>query len=223
MSLDRLFDEVAEFLASRGTNVTRCEGQRLSQDEIDEIERTVALPLPGDFRGYLSELGDGFAFQYDWKWSENQPAEFCSWQLMTVEDLLSRRNDQQFLMQAVEKGQGASYGFGDRTAEEMERAKKRFKWLQITDSCYCFSLDTSQSPSPVHYQDINYGATEPIESSLIVGTSLNDWIHQWSRYCFSNPAPDGKPYLFETFAGRRSGLFDWAPHHFFPKLDRLAR
>lgn len=58
---------------------------------------------------------------------------------------------------------------------------------------------------------------------MIVATSLSEWIHKWSRYCFSDPAPKGKPYDLTILADSRPGVFDWAPSTFLPTLDREAK
>jgi hypothetical protein len=219
MNLDALFDEVAEFLAERDTCVDRCDGRKLTRAELDDLENSVGLRLPTDYRQYLSDLGDGFSFQYDWE------GDFFSWGLSGIEDVLSAREGARVQLDALNTGRGADYGIPAKTPEEFDRARKRLQWLPIHDigsGGYVFSLDTTETPSPVRYQDINYEAIEPIESSMIVASSLTDWILQWSRYCFSDPAPTGKPYYFTTFAASRPGLFDWAPQNFLKSLDRNA-
>lgn len=221
MNLDALFDQVATFLASRGAHVNRYDGRKLTSAELDDFEYSVALRLPTDYREYLSELGDNFCFQYDWE------EEFYNWRLSAIEEVQSVRKEFVMMLEALNAGRGADYGIPDSsTPDELSRVRKRFQsWLPIYDiGCggYVLSLDTTETPSPIRYLDINYEINAPFESSMIVATSLADWIHQWSRYCFSNPAPGGKSFQFTSFARMRPGLFDWAPHNFLTSLDRGA-
>lgn len=225
MNFDALFDKVAEFLTARGAQVHRSDGRRLTQGELDEFENALALRLPAEYREYLSDLGNGFDFQYNWTWAPDKDAELFHWGLSFIEDVQIEREEAKEILDAIVSGHGADYGFRPSSSEEIEYARKRLQWLPISDiggGGYVFSLDTSETPSPIRYQDVHYEATAPIESSMIVATSLTDWIQQWSRYCFSDPAPKGMPYSFTSFASSRPGLFDWAPHNFLPTLDRNA-
>lgn len=225
MNFDALFDKVAEFLATRGAHVERSDGRRLSGSELAELENALGLRLPAEYRKYLTDLGDRFRFQYNWTWAPDKDSELFHWGLSSIEDVQAEREATKEILDSVVSGHGDDYGVKINGPEDIERARKRLQWLPIYgigDGGYVFSLDTSETPAPIRYQDVHYESTAPIESAMIVATSLTDWIHQWSRYCFSDPAPTGKPYSFTTFASSRPGLFDWAPQNFLPTLNRNA-
>jgi SMI1 / KNR4 family (SUKH-1) len=223
MNFNTLFDDVSQFLAERGITVDRCDGDILSSSAISEFEAELGLRLPTELRQYLTEVGDGFSLQYEWQTEHG--TDLFDWSISPIEDILAEREEAKDILEAITDGNGSDYGFEDVSPEQIEAARLRLAWLPVHgvgDGGYVFAMDSSSEPAPIRFFDIHYGAVTPVASSLILAPSLTQWVRSWSRFCFSKPAPGGKPYEFATFAASRSGLFDWAPENFLSALDRNA-
>jgi SMI1 / KNR4 family (SUKH-1) len=224
MNYNSIFDDVSQFLAERGVSVVRSDGELLSPSEISEFEAELGLRLPQDLKRYLSEVGDGFSIQYEWP--SEYGIELFDWSIAPMEEVLAERDEAKEILEAIISGEGSDFGFEDVSPEQIAAARQRLGWLPLYglgEGGYVFALDSSNEPPPIRFFDIHYGAVAPVSSSLILAPSFTDWIRNWSRFCFSKPAPSGKPYEFSTFAESRSGLFNWAPENFLAALDRGAK
>jgi len=214
---------VSVFLADRGISAEITQGEIVDDNSLDELESEWKVKLPESLRAYWKTLGDGFDFQYEWKNPNSGREELFRWGLSAIEDINDEREQQLEILETIEQGEGqTSYGIPDYHPEAKTNAKAKFGWLPIFgvgDGGTIICLDTLMPDGQIRCFE-TFQFTQASDQSIIVAESLIGWLNSWSRFCFSDPAPEGKLIHLSTFLESRSGSFDWSPKLFLPFFNR---
>ena len=184
-------------------------GRPVSDEDLDEVERTIGRQIPGELRTYFRELGDGYSFSP----AEDQNGFMIGW-------LGDYRYKVRGFVDALrfEAGPEQSYrNSPEIVARELARRERWFPFSNFGEGGYMFCLDLNEAPAPIAYYERVWWPNDPIETwEFRAADSLLEMVRQWSRHCFSNV--DG--YTLIAYASGACGRFDWAPSHFDPVYDR---
>ncbi len=189
-----------------GRNPLIIAGDPVTEADRRATESRIGMPIPTELWDFIKEMGDGYYFRP----SENDEGI----QIGRLGEFQSDFVD--ILREEAPPGPNHSHP-AEVVAEELARRERWFPFYNFGWGGYLFCLDLNISPSPVRYYERCYWPTDPIEHwQLSMADSLEDFIRQWSRYCFAN----AKGATLINLALSARGRFDWAPNRFEPWCDR---
>jgi hypothetical protein len=213
MNYEKTFNDVADHLSNQNISVDIIEGEKLSPSELENLQDTLKVTLPTELKKYLSELGDGFGLQYSFG------DDVLGWGLDHTEDIIDEREDFLEKLESIIDGSGEDYGYHNVTSHDIATAKQKLSWLPIYGiglggSVFC--IETNSQSNGIHFVDTSYEILMPSNKAFTLSFSLNQFIEDWSRYCFSNPSSTH----FTTFAHNKAGPFEWDPKIFLKQFDQ---
>ncbi|MES2709201.1 MAG: SMI1/KNR4 family protein [Verrucomicrobiota bacterium] len=213
------FDKACGHLVKIGIEPAIREGRPVSEEELTLMEQRIQFPLPDELKAYLAELGDGFSLSYSAEPITGKPEDVFWWCISFLSDIegdfQAIRHDMLF------NANGG--GHSCKTEACIEESRRRLNWIPIFGiggGGYTFCIDAGAGGA-IRYHDIRMG--DHYFPSVHLADGLDDWMRNWSRYCFSQPHEKheggGGHCFLESYCWEMDGRFDWSPSRFRPEFD----
>lgn len=194
------FNEVDEFLQSKGVTVKVHLAEPANQRDLDAFAGKTGFHLPSSFSDFFSNFSNGYTFCWE---SEDGSGVFsmpdlealAAMQRDWVENICKFADDPESMNLCVEPE------FREEAFRIWARMKNWIPFFEEPDGdAFCIDLTTGAIVFNKH--DWFDGFGEIAETNgMIAGSSLIDFIRTWGRFCFSSmwfgdaPHPAGQTYL----------------------------
>jgi cell wall assembly regulator SMI1 len=181
-----IFDPTASFLKKKGAHVEIAKSKKASSYNVELFLQKTGVALPESFSSFHTEFADGFDFR--WMRSEEVYGIFSlpSLESMAETRLSWERNVRDFLEDEHSL---------DKCIEEPFRAeafaiwKQMLSWVPIWDEGngdhFCLDITTGQIVYDQHDWFDGFGSITKT-NGIIAGQNLEDFIRNWSQFCFKS-------------------------------------
>lgn len=209
MSFQKHIEIATNHLRGIGIEPEIRRGRPVTNQDLDEAEEEMGIPLPDELRQYLIEMGDGFQWGYSVKSIiGNDGPEFFWWYIDCVEDIVSDYLSMREEMERNASGESDSCN----TDACREESRRRMSWVPVSGvggGGYTLCVDANEGGGEIRYHDIRMG--DGHFPSIRLALSIDDWMAKWSRFCFSEPLWDGtdKHGDLVSYCWEKEGTFDW--------------
>lgn len=219
MHYRRYIDQACSHLQKLGINPEIRDGELVTDTQLSDIEAESNISLPSELRTYLLEMGDGFQLWYSAEPVTSDGENQFSWSIDFIEDIIDD-------YECIRDDMG-SYADGDgefcNTDECKNEARRRMNWVPvfgIGGGGYTFCIDTGEGNGEIRFHDIRM--SDGYFPSIHLAKSIDDWMHRWSSFCFSQPLSDGTDQhtFLESYCWELDGTFDWSPQKFRTEFHR---
>ncbi len=190
-----LFERAASHVRRHGVNVTFRRGGPASPAAVVRAFAAADLAVPQGLVDFYAAVGDGLEFSWDGP-GERGPSAFV--EFPPVAQVVAEYADRRHWVDEWERGRLPTH----MTEADQRRtlAGRVRNWLPILgDGSGCkLSLDAAVRPAPVVFCPVAWMDSMPAVGFRL-GTSLGDFLADWSRACFQ--APNWWPEAFDVDGG----------------------
>jgi hypothetical protein len=181
-----IFDTTSSFLKKKGAHIEIAKGKKASSKDVELFLQKTGVALPESFSSFYTEFADGFDFR--WMRADEVYGVFSlpSLESMAESRLSWERNVRDFLEDEHSL---------DKCVEEPFRAEafaiweKMLSWVPIWDEGdgdhFCLDTTTGQIVYDQHDWFDGFGSITKT-NGIIAGQNLQDFIRNWSQFCFKS-------------------------------------
>lgn len=203
------FEAAEKHVRSIGKTPEIRRGRPVTEEQLDDVQRLIERPIPGELRAYFQEMGDGYSFSP----AEGHDGFMIGW-LGDYRYKVAGFVDALRFESQPERCHKHTHEIIER---ELARRERWFPFYNFDGGGYMFCLDLNESPAPITYYERVWWPNDAVETwGFRVADSFLDMVQHWSRFCFS----DVEGHTLISFASGMSGRFDWAPSRFNSTYDR---
>jgi hypothetical protein len=203
-----IFDETASFLRTKDITVKVSKGSKAIPADIRHFQKQTGVELPESFSVFFTEFADGFEFF----WQQREDV----WGMFSIPNLKVLADERQKWIRNVRDFLDDPNGL-DQCIQEPFRAqafevwRKMESWVPFWNEGngdhFCVDSKNGQILYDQHDWLDGFGSLAK-DNGILAGKSLEDFLRNWSRFCFR----PNKSLWWGEFG--EAGAVKWEPEYF---------